>query len=91
MGARIGWVDAHLLAAAALTRTKLWSLDATLARTAHRLDLAPDEMRSETFALKMPAGKPGRVDATFYYFHPATADPEKSGRIKFLELSKSLP
>lgn len=53
--------------------------------------LAPDETRSETFSLKMPAGKPGRVDAAFYYFHPATAGPQKSDRIKFLELSKSLP
>ena len=53
--------------------------------------LAPDETRSESFALKLPAGKPGRIDAVFYYFHPATAGPEKSDRIKFLELSKSLP
>jgi hypothetical protein len=53
--------------------------------------LAPDETRSETFAFKMPSATPGRVDATFYYYHPSTADPEKSGRIKFLELSKSLP
>jgi cytochrome c554/c'-like protein len=53
--------------------------------------LAPDETRSETFSLAMPSSKPGRVDATFYYFHPATAGPEKSDRIKFLELSKSLP
>jgi predicted nucleic acid-binding protein len=41
MGAGIGWIDAHLLAAAALTHTKLWSLDAKLARVARRLDLAP--------------------------------------------------
>jgi hypothetical protein len=53
--------------------------------------LAPDETRTETLSLKMPAGKPGRVDAVFYYFHPATAGPIKSDRIKFLELSKSLP
>jgi hypothetical protein len=53
--------------------------------------LAPDEARSETFSLAMPSGQSGRVDATFYYFHPATAGPEKSDRIKFLELSKSLP
>ena len=39
MGAGIGWVDAHLLAAAALTYTTLWTLDAKLARAAHRLDL----------------------------------------------------
>ena len=41
MGAGIGWIDAHLLAAAALTRTKLWSRDAKLTRAARRLDLAP--------------------------------------------------
>jgi predicted nucleic acid-binding protein len=41
MGAGIGWVDAHLMATAALTRTRLWSLDAKLTRTARRLDLAP--------------------------------------------------
>ena len=41
MGAGIGWIDAHLLAAAALTGTKLWSLDAKLTRAARRLDLAP--------------------------------------------------
>lgn len=41
MGAGIGWIDAHLLAAAALTGTKLWSLDAKLTRVARRLDLAP--------------------------------------------------
>ena len=41
MGAGIGWIDAHLMAAVALTRTKLWSLDAKLARAARRLDLAP--------------------------------------------------
>ena len=53
--------------------------------------LAPDETRSETFSLKLPSTKPGRVDAAFYYFHPATSGPENSDRIKFLELSKSLP
>jgi hypothetical protein len=53
--------------------------------------LAPDETRSETFSLAMPSDKSGRVDAIFYYFHPATSGPEKSDRIKFLELSKSLP
>ena len=41
MGAGIGWIDAHLLAAAALTGTKLWSLDAKLTGAARRLDLAP--------------------------------------------------
>jgi len=53
--------------------------------------LAPDETRSETFSLALPSGTSGRVDAAFYYFHPATAGPTKSDRIKFLELSKSLP
>ena len=53
--------------------------------------LAPDETRSETFSLPMPSAKSGRVDATFYYFHPATVGPAKSDRIKFLELSKNLP
>jgi hypothetical protein len=53
--------------------------------------LAPDETRTETFSFKVPAGTAARVDATFYYFHPATADPDKSDRIKFLELSKTLP
>jgi len=53
--------------------------------------LAPDETRTETFSFKVPAGQSARVDSIFYYFHPATADPDKSGRIKFLELSKTLP
>ena len=53
--------------------------------------LAPDETRSETFSFKVPSGQSARIDAIFFYFHPATADPEKSDRIKFLELSKTLP
>jgi hypothetical protein len=53
--------------------------------------LAPDETRDETFAFKVPSGQSAKIQATFYYFHPATADPEKSSRIKFLELSKNLP
>jgi hypothetical protein len=53
--------------------------------------LAPDETRSETFAFKVPSGKSARINATFYYFHPATADPEQTDRIKFLELSQRLP
>jgi len=36
----IGWVDAHLLAAAALSRTSLWTLDRRLAAVASRLSLA---------------------------------------------------
>ena len=53
--------------------------------------LAPDETRSETFSFKVPSGQSARIDAIFFYFHPATAEPEKSDRIKFLELSKTLP
>ena len=53
--------------------------------------LAPDETRSESFSFKVPAGQSARIDAIFYYYHPATANPEKSDRIKFLELSKTLP
>ena len=53
--------------------------------------LAPEETKSEVFTFKIPAGKPAKIDAAFYYFHPATAHPDKSGRIKFLELSKTLP
>ena len=53
--------------------------------------LAPDETRLETFSFKVPAGQSARIDAIFYYFHPATADPEKSDRIKFLDLTKNLP
>jgi hypothetical protein len=53
--------------------------------------LAPDETRLETFTFKVPAGQSARIDAIFYYFHPATADPDKSDRIKFLDLSKNLP
>lgn len=36
----IGWVDAHLLSAAALSGVRLWTLDRRLARLAKRLDLA---------------------------------------------------
>ena len=53
--------------------------------------LAPDETRLETFKFRVPAGQSARIDAIFYYFHPATADPDKSDRIKFLDLSKNLP
>ena len=53
--------------------------------------LSPDETKSEAFTFKVPPGQSAKIDATFYYFHPATADPDKSGRIKFLELSKTLP
>lgn len=37
----IGWVDAHLLAAAALSGFRLWTLDRRLATAATRLELAP--------------------------------------------------
>lgn len=39
-GTGIGWVDAHLLCAAALLRARLWTLDRRLAATAARLGLA---------------------------------------------------
>lgn len=39
-GSGIGWVDAHLLASAALARVRLWTLDRRLASTAGRLALA---------------------------------------------------
>ncbi|MFN7941947.1 MAG: PIN domain-containing protein [Thermoanaerobaculia bacterium] len=39
-GSGIGWVDAHLLAAAALDGAELWTLDRRLAAVADRLDLA---------------------------------------------------
>jgi predicted nucleic acid-binding protein len=38
-GCGIGWVDAHLLAAALLTDASLWTLDRKLAAVATRLDL----------------------------------------------------
>lgn len=40
-GSGIGWVDAHLLAAALLTDAPLWTLDRRLAAVAERLDIAP--------------------------------------------------
>jgi predicted nucleic acid-binding protein len=42
MGSGIGWVDAHLLAAAALAGTRLWTLDRRLASVARRLRLAAE-------------------------------------------------
>jgi len=39
-GSGIGWVDAHLLASAALAGKRLWSLDRRLAAAAERLGLA---------------------------------------------------
>lgn len=38
-GSGIGWVDAHLLCAAALSRARLWSVDRRLQDVAERLDL----------------------------------------------------
>lgn len=35
-GRGLGWVDVHLLASALLTRARLWTLDARLARAAQR-------------------------------------------------------
>ncbi len=39
MGAGIGWIDAHLLASAALAGTVIWSLDRRLADAARKLGL----------------------------------------------------
>lgn len=39
-GSGVGWIDAHLLASAALASTRLWSLDVKLDRIARRLGLA---------------------------------------------------
>ncbi len=39
-GAGIGWVDAHLLAAARMSSALLWTRDRDLARVANRLRLA---------------------------------------------------
>lgn len=39
-GRGIGWVDAHLLAAAALARTPLWTLDRKLHAAAARVGIA---------------------------------------------------
>jgi hypothetical protein len=39
-GQGIGWVDAHLLASALLSRTKLWTLDRPLSRVAASLGVA---------------------------------------------------
>jgi hypothetical protein len=38
-GSGIGWIDAHLLASAALAKARIWSLDARLDRIARRLGL----------------------------------------------------
>lgn len=40
-GRGIGWVDAHLLAAARLSRLRLWTLDRRLAGVARDLGLTP--------------------------------------------------
>lgn len=40
MGLGIGWIDVHLLSAAALGRAGVWTLDPRLARVAKRLRLA---------------------------------------------------
>ena len=39
-GSGVGWVDAHLLASAALSRVSLWTLDRRLAVAARRLALS---------------------------------------------------
>ncbi len=38
-GSGLGWIDVHLLAAAALDRSRLWTLDRRLAAVAARLGL----------------------------------------------------
>ena len=38
----IGWIDAHLLASAALTRCRLWTLDSRLSDAAAFLKLSPN-------------------------------------------------
>jgi predicted nucleic acid-binding protein len=38
-GTSLGWVDAHLLASATLSSTRLWTLDRALRRAAERLDV----------------------------------------------------
>ena len=42
-GTGLGYTDVHLLAAAMLTPTRLWTLDAALGREARRLHLAPED------------------------------------------------
>ena len=42
MGRGIGWVDAHLLAAAMIADVSLWTLDGPLAGTADLLDIRAD-------------------------------------------------
>ena len=39
-GSGLGWVDVHLLAAAALNRSSLWTLDRRLASAAKQMELA---------------------------------------------------
>lgn len=39
-GKGVGWIDAHLLASAALSGSKLWTLDKNLKRAAERLKVA---------------------------------------------------
>lgn len=41
-GKGIGWVDAHLLASAALTRCRLWTFDTRLGDAAASLKLSPN-------------------------------------------------
>lgn len=40
MGVGLGWVDVHLLASAALSHVRLWTLDQALVRSAKKLHLS---------------------------------------------------
>ena len=46
MGAGLGWVDVHLLAAAAVEDASLWSLDRRLARSATQLGVSSSTVKS---------------------------------------------
>lgn len=52
MGRGIGYIDVHLLAAAALTGAKLWTRDQRLAAVAGDLDLAHHERASRLRAVR---------------------------------------
>lgn len=43
MGTGLGWIDAHLLAAALLAGALLWTMDASLAAAARRLHVSAEQ------------------------------------------------